>query len=253
METSGSKGNVGRALWTGAAPPYRKGHSILFLLERLRQGGGGHWPSFNGLVCWARSISELALPISSVPGCSLDSVEEVWDRRMVAQLSSMLENMSHPLPGHSAPPMTDCYTRAVWRRYYRSFLPVAVRLYDKHRSIPGDIPSAPYLFFFFSILLYISAHINTRDQALTKCLAEMSPFWGPEFTDYSSGYGLVYTLNNNVVKITPHAVFSPVRRYHSGWCEWGGLSVKHAHNNPSVCDQHYQEITLTAAGAILSY
>ncbi|KAI3365560.1 hypothetical protein L3Q82_010645, partial [Scortum barcoo] len=61
---------------------------------------------FYGIVCWASSITDrdrrrmdrLVRRASSVLGCPLDSVEVVGNGRMMAKLSSLLNNMSsHPL------------------------------------------------------------------------------------------------------------------------------------------------------------
>ncbi|TWW57110.1 hypothetical protein D4764_08G0010970 [Takifugu flavidus] len=59
---------------------------------------------FYGIVCWSSSITDrdrkrmdrLVRRASSVLGCPLDSVEVVGNGRMMAKLSSMLNNTSHP-------------------------------------------------------------------------------------------------------------------------------------------------------------
>lgn len=59
-----------------------------------------------GAVCWSGSISAadkrrlngLVEKVSSVLGCLLEPVEVVDDRRMIAMLSVLMENQSHPLP-----------------------------------------------------------------------------------------------------------------------------------------------------------
>ncbi|KAI3359132.1 hypothetical protein L3Q82_002598 [Scortum barcoo] len=95
----------------------KKGNSRLFLLRRLRSFGvqglssGPSYDSvvasaiFYGIVCWASSITDrdrrrmdrLVRRASSVLGCPLDSVEVVGNGRMMAKLSSLLNNTSHPL------------------------------------------------------------------------------------------------------------------------------------------------------------
>ncbi|KAI3351524.1 hypothetical protein L3Q82_020366, partial [Scortum barcoo] len=95
----------------------KKGNSRLFLLRRLRSFGvqgpllRTFYDSvvasaiFYGIVCWASSITDrdrrrmdrLVRRASSVLGCPLDSVEVVGNRRMMAKLSSLLNNTSHPL------------------------------------------------------------------------------------------------------------------------------------------------------------
>ncbi|KAI3369235.1 hypothetical protein L3Q82_007782 [Scortum barcoo] len=89
----------------------------LFLLRRLRSFGvqgpllRTFYDSvvasaiFYGIVCWAssiidrdrRRIDRLVRRASSVLGCPLDSVEVVGNGRMMAKLSSLLNNTSHPL------------------------------------------------------------------------------------------------------------------------------------------------------------
>ncbi|KAI3356653.1 hypothetical protein L3Q82_003287 [Scortum barcoo] len=64
---------------------------------------------FYGIVCWASSITDrdrrrmdrLVRRASSVLGCPLDSVEVVGNGRMMAKLSSLLNNTSHPTTGQS--------------------------------------------------------------------------------------------------------------------------------------------------------
>ncbi|TWW81606.1 hypothetical protein D4764_01G0014210 [Takifugu flavidus] len=94
----------------------KKGNSRLFLLRRLRSFGvqGPLLRTFYdsvvgsailyGIVCWSSSITDrdrkrmdrLVRRASSVLGCPLDSVEVVGNGRMMAKLSSMLNNTSHP-------------------------------------------------------------------------------------------------------------------------------------------------------------
>ncbi|TWW77670.1 hypothetical protein D4764_12G0010600 [Takifugu flavidus] len=58
---------------------------------------------FYGIVCWSSSIRDrkrmdrLVRRASSVLGCPLDSMEVVGNGRVMAKLSSMLNNTSHPL------------------------------------------------------------------------------------------------------------------------------------------------------------
>ena len=57
------------------------------------------------VVCWVRGCSErdnnrlnrLIKRASSVCGCPLDSIELVGERRVLAKLSSIMDNTSHPL------------------------------------------------------------------------------------------------------------------------------------------------------------
>ncbi|TWW77104.1 hypothetical protein D4764_12G0004940 [Takifugu flavidus] len=95
----------------------KKGNSRLFLLRRLRSFGvqgpllRTFYDSVVGsaifyrIVCWFSSITDrdrkrmdrLVRRASSVLGCPQDSVEVVGNGRMMAKLSSMLNNTSHPL------------------------------------------------------------------------------------------------------------------------------------------------------------
>ncbi|TWW59863.1 hypothetical protein D4764_06G0013930 [Takifugu flavidus] len=102
---------------------------------------------FYGIVCWSSSITDrdrkrmdrLVRRASSVLGCPLDSVEVVGNGRMMAKLSSMLNNMSQPLQDTltalgSSFSERLLHPRCVKERYRRSFLPAAVRLHNKHNT-----------------------------------------------------------------------------------------------------------------------
>ncbi|TWW67512.1 RNA-directed DNA polymerase from mobile element jockey [Takifugu flavidus] len=137
----------------------KKGNSRLFLLRRLRSFGvqgpllRTFYDSvvgsaiFYGIVCWSSSITDrdrkrmdrLVRRASSVLGCPLDSVEVVGNGRMMAKLSSMLNNTSHPLQDTLAALGSSfserlLHPRCVKERYRRSFLPAAVRLHNKHNT-----------------------------------------------------------------------------------------------------------------------
>ncbi|KAI3360667.1 hypothetical protein L3Q82_002533 [Scortum barcoo] len=99
----------------------KKGNSRLFLLRRLRSFGvqgpllRTFYDSvvasaiFYGIVCWASSITDrdrrrmdrLVRRASSVLGCPLDSVEVVGNGRMMAKLSSLLNQHVPPSTGQS--------------------------------------------------------------------------------------------------------------------------------------------------------
>ncbi|TWW71601.1 RNA-directed DNA polymerase from mobile element jockey [Takifugu flavidus] len=137
----------------------KKGNSRLFLLRRLRSFGvqgpllRTFYDSvvgsaiFYGIVCWSSSITDrdrkrmdrLVRRASYVLGCPLDSVEVVGNGRMMAKLSSMLNNTSHPLQDTltalgSSFSERLLHPRCVKERYRRSFLPAAVRLHNKHNA-----------------------------------------------------------------------------------------------------------------------
>ncbi|TWW54288.1 hypothetical protein D4764_0227710 [Takifugu flavidus] len=127
----------------------KKGNSRLFLLRRLRSFGvqgpllrtfyesGVGSAIFYGIVCWSSSITHrdrkrmdrLVRRASSVLGCPLDSVEVVGNGLM-AKLSSMLNNTSHPLQDTLAALGSSfserlLHPRCVKERYHKSFLPAA--------------------------------------------------------------------------------------------------------------------------------
>ena len=144
--------------WTNnSAALYKKGQSRLFLLRRLRSFGvqGALLQTFYdsvvasaifyGVACWGSSISaadrkrlnRLVRKASSVLGSPLDTVEVVGDRRMAAKLSSLLDNVSHPLQDTLSSLCSSFSDRllhpsCLTERYRRSFLPAAVRLYNQY-------------------------------------------------------------------------------------------------------------------------
>ena len=96
---------------------YKKGQSHLHLLRRLRSFGvcrsllKTFYDSvvvsavFYAVVCWGCGSSErdrtrlnkLVKRAGSVLDCPLDSIEEVGERRMLSNLTSIMDNPSHPL------------------------------------------------------------------------------------------------------------------------------------------------------------
>ncbi|TWW68787.1 hypothetical protein D4764_19G0005850 [Takifugu flavidus] len=117
-------------------------HLTTWILDYLTQR-----PQFVRIVCWSSSITDrdrkrmdrLVRRASSVLGCPLDSVEVVGNGRMMAKLSSMLNNTSHPLQDTltalgSSFSERLLHPRCVKERYRRSFLPAAVRLHNKHNN-----------------------------------------------------------------------------------------------------------------------
>ncbi|KAI5098355.1 gastrula zinc finger protein XlCGF28.1-like [Silurus meridionalis] len=138
---------------------YKKGQSRLFLLRSLRSFGVQEEllktffdsvvasAIFYGVVCWGSSIStadrkrldKLIRKASSVLGIPLDTVQEVGERRMVAKLSSLLQNASHHLY-ETVTSLSSSFSdrllhaKCLKERYRRSFLPAAIRLYNKSCS-----------------------------------------------------------------------------------------------------------------------
>ena len=136
---------------------YRKGQSRLHLLRRLRSFGvqgemlRTFYDSvvasaiFYGVACWGSSIStadrrrldKIIRRAGSVLGCSLDPVEVVGERRMVAKLSSMMVKDSHPMKDTISALESSfsdrlLHPKCVKERYRRSFLPAAVRVFNQH-------------------------------------------------------------------------------------------------------------------------
>ncbi|XP_055367950.1 uncharacterized protein LOC129604646 [Betta splendens] len=136
---------------------YRKGQSRLYLLRRLRSFGvkGPLLKTFYdsvvasailyGVVCWGSSITardrkrldRIIRKSSSVLGCTLDTVQEVGERRVLAKLTSIMDQVSHPLEDslsalESSFSSRLIHPRCVKERYRRSFLPAAVRLYNQN-------------------------------------------------------------------------------------------------------------------------
>ncbi|TWW54042.1 hypothetical protein D4764_0214270, partial [Takifugu flavidus] len=96
---------------------YKKGQSRLHLLRRLRSFGvcrtllRTFYDSvvalviFYAVVCWScgsserdrKRLNKLVRRAGSVLDCSLDSTEEVGERRMLVKLTSIMDTPSHPL------------------------------------------------------------------------------------------------------------------------------------------------------------
>ncbi|TWW77552.1 hypothetical protein D4764_12G0009420 [Takifugu flavidus] len=90
---------------------YKRGQSHLHLLRRLRSFGDSFYDSvvasviFYAVVCWScgsserdrKRLNKLLRRAGSVLDCSLDSIEEVGERRMLAKLTSIMDTPSHPL------------------------------------------------------------------------------------------------------------------------------------------------------------
>ncbi|XP_054643404.1 uncharacterized protein LOC129187756 isoform X2 [Dunckerocampus dactyliophorus] len=134
---------------------YKKGQSRLHLLRRLRSFGvcrtllRTFYDSvvasaiFYAVGCWRgdstdrdRSrINRLIRRASSVLDGPLDSMEEVGERRMLAKLTSIMDNTSHPLHdtvGSLSSSFSSrlLHPRCKKERFRMSFIPTAVRLYN---------------------------------------------------------------------------------------------------------------------------
>ena len=134
---------------------YRKGQSRLHLLRRLRSFGVSR-PLLRtfydsvvasallyAVVCWScgsterdrKRLNKLVRKASSVLGCPLESIEEVGERRMLAKLTSIMDNTSHPLHDTVGALSSSFSSRLLQprcrkERYRRSFIPTAIRLFN---------------------------------------------------------------------------------------------------------------------------
>ncbi|KAI4885738.1 hypothetical protein NFI96_000237 [Prochilodus magdalenae] len=134
---------------------YRKGQSRLYFLRRLR--------SFNicrtmlrifyesvvasailyAVACWgsrlrvadANRLNKLIRKASDVVGVELDSLMAVSERRTLSKLQTIMDNSSHPLY-HTVMSHRSTFSarliqpKCTTERHRRSFLPVAIRLYN---------------------------------------------------------------------------------------------------------------------------
>ncbi|TWW77710.1 hypothetical protein D4764_12G0011000 [Takifugu flavidus] len=146
--------------WTHNTDPlYKKGQSRLHLLRRLRSFGvcrsllRTFYDSvvasviFYAVVCWScgsserdrKRLNKLVRQAGSVLDCSLDSIEEVGERRMLAKLTSIMDTPSHPLH-ETVGALSSSFSsrllhpRCKRERYRRSFIPTAVRLFNMHNT-----------------------------------------------------------------------------------------------------------------------
>ncbi|TWW61112.1 hypothetical protein D4764_05G0012020 [Takifugu flavidus] len=138
---------------------YKKGQSRLHLLRRLRSFGvcrsllRTFYDSvvasviFYAVVCWScgsserdrKRLNKLVRRAGSALDCSLDSIEEVGERRMLAKLTSIMDTPSHPLH-ETVGALSSSFSsrllhpRCKRERYRRSFIPTAVRLFNMHNT-----------------------------------------------------------------------------------------------------------------------
>lgn len=134
---------------------FKKGQSRLYFLRRLR--------SFNicrtmlrmfyesvvssailfALVCWgsrlkvadSNRLNKVIRKAGDVIGVKLDSLESVMERRMLEKLQSILENTTHPLHQFLVQHRSTRTGRlrlptSKTKRHRRSFLPVAIKLFN---------------------------------------------------------------------------------------------------------------------------
>lgn len=134
---------------------YKKGQSRLHLLRRLRSFGVCRTllrtfydtvvasALLYAVVCWGggstdrdrKRLNRLVRRAGSVLDCSLDSIEEVGERRVLAKLASIMDNPSHPLH-QTVGALSSSFSSRLRHppckkeRYRRSFIPTAIRLYN---------------------------------------------------------------------------------------------------------------------------
>ena len=85
--------------------------------------------------CDKNRLNRLIKRASSVCGCPLDPIEVVGERRVLAKLSSIMDNTSHPLHLTVRALSSSFRDRLIHpkckkERFHRSFIPSAVRLYN---------------------------------------------------------------------------------------------------------------------------
>ena len=107
---------------------------------------------FFAVVCWgsrlrAAGTNKIIRKASSVLGVQLDSLVEVSERRMLCKLHSILDNNAHLLHLVLTASRSTFSNRLIppWcntERLRKSFLPVAIRLYNSstsgHEGDSGD-------------------------------------------------------------------------------------------------------------------
>ncbi|TWW72645.1 hypothetical protein D4764_15G0000390 [Takifugu flavidus] len=138
-------------------------NSRLFLLRRLRSFGvqgpllRTFYDSvvgsaiFYGIVCWSISITDrdrkrmdrLVRRASSVLGCPLDSVEVVGNGRMMAKLSSMLNNTSHPLQDTLTALGSSFSERLLHPRCVKERGPLQLRVSWRAAPVPCALEGCP--------------------------------------------------------------------------------------------------------------
>ena len=143
---------------------YKKGQSRLYFLRRLR--------SFNicqtmlrmfhdtvvasaflfAVVCWgsrlkaadANRLNKLIRKAGDMVGLELGSLTAVAERRMLCRLRSIMDNISHPLHDVLVKHRTTFSARLIpprctTERHRKSFLPVAIRLFNSSLRAPDNL------------------------------------------------------------------------------------------------------------------
>lgn len=133
---------------------YKKGLNRLHLLQQLRSFGVNRTllrtfydtvmasAIFYAVVCWSGGLTErdrgklnkLVRRASSVLDCLLKSIKQDGEERLLSNLTSIMDNTSHPLC-ETVRALSSSFSSGLLHpqcrkeRYHRSFLPAAVRLY----------------------------------------------------------------------------------------------------------------------------
>ncbi|KAI4902815.1 hypothetical protein NFI96_016185 [Prochilodus magdalenae] len=99
-----------------------------------------------GYISDREELDKLIRKPGSVLSCALDPGEVVRERRMLAKQAFVMENTSHPLQGAVAALASTfsdrlLHLRCSKERSRSSFLPAAVRLYNRHLPKQGTRPS----------------------------------------------------------------------------------------------------------------
>ncbi|TWW77898.1 cGMP-dependent protein kinase 2 [Takifugu flavidus] len=111
----------------------------ILLPRRLVQEGPKPSPSAGSSERYRKRLNKLVRRAGSLLDCSLDSIEEVGERRMLAKLTSIMDTPSHPLHETVGALSSSFSSRLLHPRckkeqYRRSFIPTAVRLHNIHNS-----------------------------------------------------------------------------------------------------------------------
>jgi len=135
---------------------------------------------FYAVVCWgsrvkaadANRLNKLIRKAGSVLGVELESLVEVSERRMLSKLLSTMDNASHPLHATLESYQSIFSRRLILLRcttkcHRRSFLPVAIKLYNsqlKYKIMNTAISCAILPFNITCIFLSITCNINITAQ-----------------------------------------------------------------------------------------
>lgn len=163
-----------------------------------------HWGAiFYVAVCWGSSIliadrkrlDKLIEKATSILGCHLDLVEVVGGRRMMAKLSSLINNDSHPMwDTLRAPSTSDSLTQSVWRRVSLFLLPTLLLQYCKYRHC-GANDKISYLIISYITLAYLHANLwKMMIQGRILSLINEQPVYSIDITLANDSFQITYSI-----------------------------------------------------------